>query len=87
MQNNIQSNSAVLCATGSDVATPATVNISEVEAPQSGFYVYGSNTPTELVIDSGSEEVASSVVIFSFNSTPFLHLSVDGKSVQQDDSA
>ena len=77
----------MLCAPGSDAATPATVNISQVEAPQSGFYVYGSNTPTELVVDSGSEEVASSVVVFSFNSTPFLHRSVDGKSVQHDDSA
>ena len=31
-----------MCATGSDVAPLATVKFSQVDAPQSGLYVYGS---------------------------------------------
>ena len=62
----------MLCATGSAVQTPATIDASEVDAAQSGFYVYGSNTSIELVVDSGSEEVASSVILFPFHCFPLL---------------
>ena len=35
-----------------------TTNGSALDVERSGLYIYGSNASTELVVDSGSEEVA-----------------------------
>ena len=60
----------LLCDAESADNEAAPVDTGSLDASQSGFYVYGGNTSTELVIDSGSEEVAVSAVFFPFDCCP-----------------
>lgn len=43
-----------------------TTDGSTLDAEQSGLYIYGGNASTELVVDSGSEEVALRRIPFLF---------------------
>lgn len=53
-----------VCPTAASTTLNGTGDKSSLDAANSGFYIYGSNTSTEFVVDGGGAEVPLTAAVF-----------------------